>query len=81
MAKLITGTRVRLTGQFLRNTGQLTGGEGQKTWTVQECSCSLCTDSERFVAVNEPRYDAPELLRHIASANLYKDGTLDHRNA
>jgi hypothetical protein len=54
MKPITPGTKVKLTGKFLRSTGQIAGGEGQKTWTVQVCPCSMCK-STKFVAVNEIR--------------------------
>ena len=80
MKKLRPGDIVKLTGQFLRSTGQQTGSEGASRWTVIEhASCRSCKTGV-VVAVNEPSYDDPSRPRHIASANLYRVGTLDIRN-
>lgn len=79
MRKLQPGDRIKLTGKFLRNTGQVVGGEGQSTWTVVACNCSLC-QAGRFVATDEPSsFDSME-RRHLATANVYRVGTLDARN-
>lgn len=78
------GDRVKFTGTFLRSTGQIVGGEGNKVWTVRDCSCSscksgslVCTDESYDEAHLKRFYTAEEIAtlphlrwRHIASGNL-----------
>jgi hypothetical protein len=83
--RIAPGSRVKLSGKFLKSTG-LGRYAGLSFWTVQECTCDLCT-SGRFVCTNE-KLDAayvasmwtpaelaaqPSLaLRHFNSGNLVK---------
>lgn len=82
-AKMVPGTKVRLSGSFLQSTGQLLGSAGTSLWVVQECSCGSCK-SGLTVATDEPHPEedlawfTPEELRenpalrwkHIARSNL-----------
>lgn len=88
--KFNVGDRVRLTSKFLHNTGQFAGGEGNRTWTVVPCDCSLCTKPSmagKYVAVDEKMSamgpDPEETMprhRHINAANLIKVGSPDYSN-
>lgn len=65
------GSRVRLTPKFLTSTGQRGSDEARKVWTVQACSCQLCTvvdphDEGRpsYVAVDERRDNLKQIAEY-----------------
>lgn len=78
-AEFHPGDRVRLTARALHSMyghGRIVSSDAAKTWTIVECSCDLCAQSDRLVAVDEliALDEATVTHRHVVTTALRHAG-------